>query len=299
MIKLRTVLILGAGASKPYCFPTGRELLIKIRKALDPKGTSDLRSNLVNFGIDDNHINDFHRELMYSDPPSVDAFLEHRTEFLKVGKLAITLSLIPCEKDKTLFERELKEPSWYQYLFERLYTPSLDDFRWNKLSIITFNYDRSIEHYLFSVLKHRYGISEEECKEKMKIIPILHVHGRIGALPWQEESARLYSPKVHRNVKKVSEQIKVVTGDLEPSPEFTLAYTWMDIAEKIVFLGFGYHEANLRRLRIDEFKRKSMSGTCQGLGKSDIRIIGSKWNIQFFEETPEIIKFLRDREPLI
>jgi len=300
MITEKTVLILGAGASKPYGFPTGRELLYKIRTALDSFGTSDLRKKLIEQGVSDSQINAFLMELMYSDPSSVDAFLEYRPEFLPVGKLAITLSLIPFENDDTFFKRALNQPSWYRYLFEKLNVPSFNKVINNNVSIITFNYDRSIEHYFFTALKCRSNKSEKECAKILEAIPIIHVHGRLGALPWQEESGRPYEPRCFRNVKKVSEQIKVIRKDIDKSSEFECAYDfYLSSAEKIIFLGFGYHEANLRRLRIGDLKRKTMIGTCYGLGKSDIRTIKQKWNISLFDPNSKIIDSLRNEEILM
>ncbi len=298
MITEKTVLILGAGASKPYGFPTGRELLYKVRTALEPKTTSDLRTRLVDQGIDGKDIHDFYNELTYSDTSSVDEFLEYRPEFLPVGKLAITLNLIPFENDDTLFKRALNEPSWYKYLFEKLYVPSLNKFINNNLSIITFNYDRSLEHYLFTVLKGRSNKSENECATILEAIPIIHVHGRLGALPWQEKSGRLYSSVCFRNVKEVSEQIKVITKDIYPSSEFEDAYDYyLSLAERIIFLGFGYHEANLQRLRIGELKPETMIGTCYRLENSYIRK-AKEWNIKLSDPSFKIIDFLRVIEPL-
>ncbi len=299
MIEKPTVLILGAGASEPYGFPTGHELLYKIRTALDPEGTSYLRTMLIEQDIRVSQINDFHKELMHSDPSSVDEFLEYRPEFLPVGKLAIALSLIPFENEDSLFKRDLNELSWYQYLFNKLYVPSTNKFINNNLSIITFNYDRSIEHYFFTVLKARSNKSEEECARILEAIPIIHVHGKLGALPWQEESGRPYDSENLGNIKEVSKQINVIRKDLDKSSEFEEAYEfYLSLAEKIIFLGFGYHEANLRRLRIGDLKGKTIIGTCYGLGNSDIGPIIAKWNFSLSNHNLNIINFLRNKEPL-
>lgn len=295
MIERSTVLILGAGASKPYGFPLGRELLFKIRTELDPAVPSPLREKLLKQYIDPYHIGDFHRELTYADTLSVDAFLELRQEFLEVGKLAMTFSLIECEEEKTtLFDKRLDEPHWYQYLLEELVTPSIDDLTENKLSIITFNYDRSIDHYLFKAIQSRYKKSDEECARILDKIPIIHVHGRLGALPWQAESGRPYSSMCNQNVKKVSEQIKVITEDIYPSPDFEKALHLMNKAVKIMFLGFGYHEANLRRLQVNEFKNKVFVGTSYGLARTRRRNISSKWKIRFPGYPCKILKLLQE-----
>jgi len=296
LIKRPTVLILGAGASKPYGFPLGRELLYKIRNALDPSGTSDLRDKLLKQGIDPHQIDTFHRELSYADPPSVDAFLEFRQEFLMVGKLAITISLIEREIEKNrLFEKPINNPHWYQYLIEKMITPSFDDFGENKISIITFNYERSIEHYFFKVLKSRYNRADEECAIILNKIPIIHVHGKIGALPWQSESGRPYSPKIdQKSVKKISEQIKVITEDVYPSSEFKKALHFMNTADEIMFLGFGYHEANLRRLEVNKLRKKDIFGTSYGLSKNDVLTLHIQWGIEFPGHPCKILQLLQE-----
>jgi hypothetical protein len=165
MISKKTVLILGAGASMPYGFPSGRDLKQVILRHLDPSTGSKLPATLNRLGISAWTIKDFYKNLAYSGRPSVDAFLEHRPEFLKIGKLAITLCLIPYEKEETLFFSGTKKGHWYEYLFNKLNAP-FNFFHENRLSIITFNYDRSIEHYFFKSLKSSYGKSDEECAEK-------------------------------------------------------------------------------------------------------------------------------------
>ena len=165
--------------------------------------------------------------------------------------------------------------------------------------MITFNYDRSIEHYFFTVLKSRSKKSEKECKTMLEAIPIIHVHGRLDALPWEEESGRPYGSGDFQNVKEMSEQIKVIKKDIDKSSEFEDAYDYyLSMAERIIFLGFGYHEANLRRLRIGELKPETMIGTCYGLGNSDIRTITKKWNISLSNLNLKIINFLKNVEPL-
>lgn len=248
MITRPTVLILGAGASKPYGFPSGHELLYEIRAGLMGEAHDFFRT-IKEQGIETDHIKDFCKELTYADPPSVDAFLEHRTEFREVGKLAITLRLIPRENEKNFFDRAFNELSKYQYLFEELKAPSFDEFAGNNLSIVTFNYDRSIEHYLFTVLKHRYYKSDEECAKKLSNIPIIHVHGSLGSLPWQDASGRPYRPKYNKEeIIAASGQIKVIPEQEDASAEFDEAFKIMDKALEIYFLGFGYHTDNLRRL---------------------------------------------------
>jgi len=298
MITRPTVLILGAGASMPYGFPSGRELLYQIRGGLMGEA-HDFFRGIKELGIETDHIKDFYRELTYADPPSVDAFLEHRPEFQEVGKLAITLRLIPLENEKSFFDGAFNESSWYQYLFEKLSAPSFDEFVGNELSIITFNYDRSIEHYLFTVLKHRYDKSDEECAKILSNIPIIHVHGSLGSLPWQDASGRPYMPEhTTKEIKAASEKINVISEREDTPKEFELAFNLMNKASNIYFLGFGYHPNNLRRLRIKKLDQRHPKGTAFGLGITEREQIWGGWGIKLYGDYNEVLEFLKNHVAL-
>jgi hypothetical protein len=83
MIKKPTTLILGAGASAPFGFPTGYELLLNKVLLLDNT------SNPVFESFPQVHVEAFKNALSKSGKKSVDSFLEHRPEFVPIGKSAI------------------------------------------------------------------------------------------------------------------------------------------------------------------------------------------------------------------
>ena len=57
---------------------------------------------------------------------------------------------------------------------------TFEEFGNNKLSIVTFNYDRSLEHYLLNSLMTLHGKTRDECAQALKKIPIVHVYGQLG-----------------------------------------------------------------------------------------------------------------------
>jgi len=308
MIQEKTVLILGAGASKPYDFPLGGELLDEVKGGIS-KESANLFRRLKELNHAPSFIENFYDNLVYADPLSIDAFLEHRDEFLPIGKLAIAYCLIPRENKDLLFKRgKGLGPSWYQYLFNKLKASSPDEFGNNQLAIITFNYDRSIEYYLFTVLQHTYKLSDEKCANILERIPIIHVHGSLGLMPWQGKPSRPYGPLkfnahgafiTNDELLNASKQIMVISEDIDTSPEFDIAYEEMENATKIIFLGFGYHEMNLKRLRINaiaNIPNIQVLGTSLGMGISDLNTIRSKWKIQFMKpfKNQKIYDFLRD-----
>ena len=100
MITTPTVLVLGAGASCPYGFPTAKELKNRICEVFS---NPDVISRLAK-GLDrsSDQFVEFREAFWKSGTSSVDAFLEARPEFLAVGKLAIAYCLIPFENEPDL-----------------------------------------------------------------------------------------------------------------------------------------------------------------------------------------------------
>ena len=306
MITNDTVLVLGAGASMPYGFPSGHDLFFKIKKDLINQSQDKryLWGRLRTLGIKEEVISDFQDALNYADSPSVDAFLEHRPEFLRVGKLAIAINLIPYEDEKRLFNIGKSDDvpaSWYRYLMDKLDAKDCGEFIHNKISIITFNYDRSLEHYLYTALKYRYGINDEECAKSISAIPIVHVHGSLGLLPWQKGTyCRSYENTLSLSeIALASEQIIVMSEKDSGAPVFYTIHNLLEKASKIFFLGFGYHNTNLQRLGMGRLLIKTNKfGTSFGLGDADWRTISDTWRITFKRANVDILTLFHDYEPL-
>lgn len=306
MITDKIVLVLGAGASMPYGFPSGRELFFIIKKGLNIRTLDKhaLWGKLRTLGIEEKEIVNFRSALNYADPPSVDTFLEHRSEFLEVGKLSIALSLIPYEDESRLFNiGKYKDmpTSWYRYLMDKLDAKDCGEFKYNQLAVITFNYDRSWEHYLFTALKHRYGITDNKCADSLSSMPIIHVHGSLGSLPWQAGNYSRPYEKTNdlSEIKKASKQIIVMSEKEENAPVFHRVFKLMEAASKIYFLGFGYHNTNLRRLGMSRLVNKANRfGTSVGLGNAEWRSISDTWHITFKGTNIDILSIFHDHVPI-
>jgi len=295
MIETSTALLLGAGASMPYGFPSGEELMLKILEKIRPNSGKELFRVLLKFGFKPKDIDDFYFGLKHSQKLSVDEFLERQQDYMEIGKIAITLTLSTYEKKDELFEQK-SDKNWYRHLWSKLSDAPFDKFDKNKLSIITFNYDRSIEHFLFTAMRALYKESEQDCATKLKKIPIIHVHGRLGALPWQNKNGRSYHHEINLDeVVKVSKQIRVITEKDATSQEFKKAHRILSSAEKVCILGFGYNPRNLRRLKTKEiFQNFKAIGTTLGFGSLEKRDITETWNILHKDSHNEILDFLKN-----
>ncbi len=278
MIKIPTVLVLGAGASRPYGYLVGFELKKKICDQLsnDESGLCKMLRSL-DFGGSD--IPKFRRSLLYSGKTSVDAFLEHREEFIDIGKSAIAYSLIVHEDQETMF----KIGDWYENFYNRLKTPSLKEFDQNRINIVTFNYDRSLEQFLFTALKNTFGERDEACAFMLNNVAIVHLYGQLDPLPWQvdrrhemtppwKDPARRYETTIPSvdDLEKAASGIRIIheNKDLRDDPKFAKAHSLISDATYVYFLGFGYDETNLKRLNIScdsKDRPKLYHGTAYGL----------------------------------
>lgn len=292
MIKEPTVFILGAGASKPFKFPTGIELVNAIRQNVTSQNDDTLRLYTAN-SIKPSELKKFAHALLYSGKDSIDQFLEHRTEFIEIGKLAIAQELIKYEDESILF----RTGDWYRYIFGKL-NASFETFDENKISVVTFNYDRSFEQYLFTALKNSYGKNDDECAEKIKNIPIIHVHGQLGKLPWQDKHGRVYKDQ-HLDLDACSAAaagIKIIHED-EDYDAFRQAQVLLRRAKNIYFLGFGYNKTNVKRLSLP--RDSSSKGTAFGLEdaeKASIQaLLLNHYNHTIYLDPSPVLHFLRSK----
>lgn len=283
MIKPKTTLVLGAGASLPYGFPSGAELISRILDNLADKA-SELRISLARCDVNQEYIHRFRTQLLASDCKSIDSFIYKDKDRTELGKLCIAHMLMKAERDsiadsedKLLTARvELKNKSkeakadhWYAILKQALEVDSPDKLKENKLTVVTFNYDRSLEYYLFRALCADYGeIHEKEVIAALKAIEFIHVYGQLGTMPWAEDAnvfeygtLTLHPPDLRRVSKRIT-----VMNEAVAQNNFERAHAALASADKIVFLGFGFHEANLQGLKTKSIlNSKVVTGTRMGI----------------------------------
>lgn len=301
MITIPTVLILGAGASAPYKFPVGSELLATICTDVANEGKHLCRQLVELAGRQVDELNAFSQALQLSGQQSVDTFLEKRPEFLGVGKEAISCALVPRECDpKTLFRLP---DSWYRHLFNKMDVRSLEEFKANKINFITFNYDRSLEHFLFTTLKNSYNQSDEDTAKALQAISIVHVYGQLGKHPCIDREGRPYGKALadKDDLSRCAGEIKLFPEKEVSVDMFSPAHTLLEKAERVAFLGFGYNRTNLERLQLNRMSEavKSFLGTSLGLFKHEKAAIIE--TIEELSKRPidlynvDILEFLRNR----
>ena len=127
MITKPTVLVLGAGASIPYGYPSGAGLVKDIFTHITKNSWREMYNRC---GLDSKEMDALKSELYLSQKPSIDAFLEHRPEFMKAGKIAIALSLLSKEEPGVLYDFDIRDKGIYHFLYNSLST-SWEEFKQN------------------------------------------------------------------------------------------------------------------------------------------------------------------------
>ncbi len=273
MLKRRTVLVLGAGASAPFGFPTGAKLS---QMVWGIRGNGIGLRLLKDLGYSDREIDDFCNQFYFSGRGSIDAFLEHRPDLLEIGKHFIAILVGAFEQEVSLFSFER---NWLRYVYGNL-NAKFDEFEQNQLSFITYNYDRSVEHFLFTAFQQGYKAAERECEELAKKIPVIHLHGSLGNLSWQKgKTPRLYvAPTDGVEVRAAAREIKIIHEDITDGrdADFDYAKRLLKAAERIVIMGFGYDKTNMERLGMNASINCDMIGSCVGMSNREKEVADAR-----------------------
>lgn len=277
----KTVFVIGAGASKEVDLPTGYELkeiiarLLNMRFDFNRQISGDhlianaLRSHVRTPEGREGDINPYLHESWHIKDAlplaiSIDNFIDSQRGNKKIaicGKLAIVRSILNAEKGSMLhFEKysnnaEINfsslEKTWYlpffQLLTENCKVDDLED-RFKSVTLIIFNYDRCVEHFLFNALQKYYRVSEVEAANIIKNINIYHPYGSVGSLPWHDSEERMeFGAEPNANqLLSLTHKIKTFTEGTDPNASNIVSIReHICRASKLIFIGFAFHKLNM------------------------------------------------------
>jgi hypothetical protein len=313
MIKTKTVFVVGAGASVDMGLPLGEELKRRIATATDirfgragrrePGGDDDLFAAYEYLAArGDESVNDYLAASwsLGSSLPlaiSIDNFLEahsHDEILQRCGKLAIVRSILSAERDSWIFlnDRDPKplavpdsidKAPWHvslcQMLTEGVRRENISSLSKN-VSFIVFNYDRCLEHFLARALQLYYRADEQEIFDVVNQIRFVHPYGKPGRLPWELDER--YPPIAFgarpgaKQLVQLSDSIKIFSERLvEQEISESISELLLE-AGRIVFLGFGYIEQNMRLLTLGQHipaDFRHIYGTTKGISEANTRAI--------------------------
>ena len=220
---------------------------------------------------------------------SIDKFLALNPNFSYYGKLAIIISIHKREKLSKSRGEVDDEQDWYKLLFNRMISsfnkPSdFDKFSENKVAFITFNYDRSLDHFIHesfdnSFLQNRHDIESayltRSSINRNKYIPFhfIHVYGQVDEIKWY--GGFDYKEKfAFPDIKRLSKNIRVIGDRADNKIKITEI---INESKRIFFLGFGYAKENMDSIGILDIINddREIYGTAKGMTAKEIRDVGS------------------------
>lgn len=255
---MKTAFLLGAGASHPYQFPLGSGLHEAFKANLN---NQDHVKHLNQLGFPEELISDLKDCLAHSRFPTVDQFLDAKKRFREIGGILIAQSILNSERKKNLFPAR----DWYLTLYEEFARIESDDLK-DTVSFVTLNYDRSLEFFFKHVSRYEAREeSEESIREVLESITVIHAHGSIGTLeelPFGEPTASNEDARL----KEAGARVQIISDDLESALSYQNAKKELNSTDRIIIIGFGYHQQILDGLLSEvDCEKTELIGTSKGL----------------------------------
>lgn len=288
MLNKKTVFILGAGASKPYGFPTTFELSEQIiYGAFDIVKSIFRRQNESDMWIKENRFKDYEigflnvfKKAYSSNPISVDDFLSRENNLTFYGSYGLKLVihyLLMLEDENRI---RIKD-DWIELLTKKISKgisflvkeeENEIDKNFSKIKIITFNYERSFEYFLYKSLIGN-GYTENQVESFLRLFNknILHIYGAMGKIlntvfeKTIEEGFWNYGALPDEDeLYRMKNNIKIIYDERKEYEKIIKEF-FKDV-EQIFFLGFGYDEFNIDNLFLTSIENPDIKiyGTIKG-----------------------------------
>jgi len=274
--------------------PVGADLAFKIEQQIHkefaqgapdgPIKTAIMRSPGGLSGIHSNAAHRIRNSLFAQS--SIDDLLnewrEDSPEMLEVGKIAIATAILGAEHKSVLGPSASDDPDrnyeaianlrdcWMALLLrtlqqgERNFRRHLDNV-FSNVGFITFNYDRCLEQYLYLAFRNVADMNPGNAAMAVERIPIVHVYGRLGRLPYAPSQpldlAFGSQAPVHESVWK---RIKTYSEEDHDADNLASVHALFRNAKTLVFLGMGFHERNMALL----FQAGALRDDCKVWGTS-------------------------------
>lgn len=263
---MRTLFVVGAGASVDFGLPVGTRLAFRIAELASGSeltGNDFTVADLVrhNYGHDRPECD---RRLVSLDDiaarvttaSSIDRFIDrerHDPLTAELGKVLIVAAIAEAERNSKLFSKRGWEASrsWCQKLVELIlenaYADKQEDIGRN-VSIVCFNYDRCLEFYLVNALALALKIDQRAAANIVQQIEIIHPYGTIGDLPgFHKEGNPIEFGRMDfrgRALWTQSNSISTFTEAIDEGKKLEIG-KMVASADQIFFLGFAYYKQNM------------------------------------------------------
>lgn len=292
---MNTLIIVGAGGSRELDMPTGCALTQLIIQAIDTNSDYVFRNGQGQFldpinqflrlrGWPTDTWEDAKRNKQFFEQSllpfkealqswvmterSLDAFLNNGNvdeDWKQFGKFAIAYYILGQEEWLMRENLYSFRDNWIRSFLDEHLRPIKIDLRTGKCParIITFNYDRNIEHFLYTFLRQtespipgrEKSVGFDEAGSIIERWGIVHVYNPLAPLEWQTHNEQFIRYGERNNDKNslalASEAIQLIGengGGRVPDDKITHIRQMVREVERIYFLGVGFDLDNMKLL---------------------------------------------------
>ena len=289
MFTRKTVIVLGAGASCHYGYPTGEALV----EAIGKRAASILKTyehdkllflmpdpdqwpkHIMKMDALESFLTDLktlETKISQTKPLVIDYFLGVNPALADLGKILIAMELLDCEHRNPM-PPNMKKDDWLRFVVHQLiigYDEPADLLK-NTVKFVTFNYDLSLEQRLHQALASIEWFSTDNLAEKFVTEDrIYHVYGKLrdfdptkiskNDVP-REDAVRNLSLKIDKAYEASRGLRAIAPSEKAILPEVQRAIDEIKLAEHLYILGYGFdpHNNDLLKLGVrtaDEPKKK-------------------------------------------
>jgi hypothetical protein len=291
---LKTLFVIGAGASAEIEMPTGdklKEIISDILSLREQRSINKISTtSLFHLAFQNLTSLDMDEKAKYIEAAriiseglkseiSIDNFIDkHRDNpyIVKTGKLAIVSAILKSEKSSCIYNKDGRfdmdsiQKTWYipcyQKLTENCQFKDLSK-RLRDVYFIIFNYDRCFEYCFLHLLMKNYNVDQQTAHNILCDMNIYHPYGFIGDILGVK-----YGDEI--NVQGlISLSNNIITFTESISMESKIYIDIVDIGcsvERVIILGFAYHKQNLTLLFPNiENTNFSIYGTGYGISTNE------------------------------
>ena len=300
MFKPNTLIVLGAASSLDFGFPLGQKLKGQLASLLDvefddwgsPKQRTGAQHKL--FRVLLNGADQATTASIYQAADiikngvgltaSIDSFLEMRQDSQSVSYVA-KAAIFQLIAEHECQSRSLKpftrrsenqgapnfDNTWLQQFAQICFTATPKDKieeSLRRVSIVSFNYDRCFAQFLRIAISLLYSIEFHQASELANSLVISHPYGSLGPLTKHSSDSFEFGDDDFQDAAAKSSRIRTYTEGVIEKDVLSLIKLQVSAAERIVFLGFGYHGQNIDILRCDPSLtniKKQIIGTSIGI----------------------------------
>ena len=202
---------------------------------------------------------EFHEDMKIQTHDTVDQFISANPKHQFIGKVLLSQQIMLVMYERAGHQLRLRafadreyhhRRNWYQQLINRIRDGAQDSQSLvnNKLSVVTFNYDRSLERALETSLANT---EIHQGADYKKVVSIFHVNGTPSELPRDVTNVGNFILECAQNFHLVEEAVGSEVKEVRVQ-----AHSAISNAEGVYVLGFDFDPSNVSAIGLREASHK-------------------------------------------